>query len=73
MSNNLKSEFKNEYVNLQAIAAIKESSIGRPTTKTLSQIGVQMNDLYTNQPNNFNHLNMHEKQLIDDVNDTNDF
>lgn len=58
MSNNLKSEFKNEYLNLQPIAGIKESSIGRPTTKSMSQMGVQMNDLYTNQPNNYNHLNM---------------
>lgn len=61
-------EYKNEYVNLLLPAEIKESSIGRPTTvKSMSQMGVEMKDLFTQNPNNnlinANHL----------INDTNDF
>jgi len=60
-------EYKNEYMNLQTSAEIKESSIGRPTTvKNMSQMGVEMKDLFTQNPNN-NFINANN--LNNDIND----
>jgi hypothetical protein len=47
---------------------MKESSIGRPTTvKSMSQMGVEMKDLFTQNPNN------NVNNVYDVNNDTNDF
>jgi len=47
---------------------MKESSIGRPTTvKSMSQMGVEMKDLFTQNPNN-NLINANNL-----INDSNDF